>query len=53
MFTIGAIFWIIYIIGVVLGFYSGYKDRTTIPVSLWLLVLLFLLGVGTFGSPIK
>jgi len=52
--SIGIMFWIIFIIGLIFG---GYWNRTDLggwfAGSLFWWVLLFLLGVGTFGFPIR
>jgi len=50
MLTIGLLFWILYIIGFI---FHAYRQRAEIVDSLFWWVLIFLLGVGTFGSPIK
>lgn len=44
-------FWVIFVIGVV--FHVIWRDRYYFVTSLWIVVLLFLLGLGEFGSPIK
>jgi hypothetical protein len=52
--TISLLFWILFIVGFVLG---GYRNRDGFGVwlgdSLFWWVLIFLLGIGTFGWPIK
>jgi hypothetical protein len=50
MITVGLLFWLLYIIGLV---FHGYRDRLAIVDSLFWWVLIFLLGVGVFGFPIK
>ena len=54
MFTIGMVFWLLYIIGFIFG---GFRNRDGIGIwlgdSLFWWVLIFLLGIGVFGSPIK
>ena len=50
MLTIGLLFWILFIVGLV---FHIYRDRAGIVDSLFWWVLIFLLGVGTFGFPIK
>ena len=51
---IGLLFWILFIIGFIFG---GYRGRAAIGEwfadSLFWWVLVFLLGIGTFGFPIK
>lgn len=51
--TLAIWFWVIYIIGIILGAYYGYRDRSALPTSIWLLVLLFIIGLAEFGSPVK
>lgn len=46
-------FWIIFVLGVLFAGYNGYRDRASIPNSVWVIVLLFLIGLQVFGSPIK
>lgn len=54
MFTIGAIFWILYIVGLVVFGVGYYRDRSqSIINSLFWWVLIALLGFGAFGSPVK
>ena len=52
--TIGFLFWILFIVGFV---FSGYRNRDVfgsyLGDTLFFWVLVFLLGVGTFGWPIK
>lgn len=51
---IALLFWILFIIGLVFG---GYRQRTAIGTwfadSLFWWILIFLLGIGVFGFPIK
>lgn len=51
--TIGLLFWILYIVGFVFFGYRNYQNREAIFDSLFWWILIFLLGVGTFGFPIK
>jgi len=51
--TIAMLYWVIFIVGVIFGAYRGYSTREFPFENLFILVLLFLLGLGTFGSPIK
>jgi hypothetical protein len=56
--TIGFIYWLLIIIGLIIGaFYRVWPAQAGVllyPVGgLYLLVLLVLLGIGTFGWPIR
>jgi hypothetical protein len=52
--TIAILFWILFIVGLIFG---GYSNRDNIggwaTNSLLFWILLFLLGIGIFGGPIK
>ena len=52
--TIAMLFWVIFIVGFIFG---GYRQRATLgdwfADSLFWWVLIVLLGIGVFGSPIK
>jgi len=50
MLSIGLIFWILYIVGFI--FYAV-RDREAIVNSAFWWVLFLLLGIGTFGWPIR
>ena len=52
MLTIGLLFWILFIVGFI---FYGYRNYTTPAFvdSLFWWVLIFLLGIGVFGFPIK
>lgn len=51
---VGLVFWILFIVGLVVFGFGVYQDRTSFaPTSLFWWVLIFLLGIGTFGFPIK
>ncbi len=51
--SIGLLFWILYIVGLVVFGFDIYRSRVFAPTSLFWWVLIFLLGVGTFGFPIR
>lgn len=52
MLTVGLLFWLLYIIGFL---FHAWRDRATLwdGPSLFWWVLIGLLGIGTFGWPIK
>lgn len=54
MFTLGAIFWILYLVGFI---FTGYRNRAGFGEwfmdSLLFWVLIGLLGLGAFGGPVK
>lgn len=52
MLTVGLLFWILYIVGLVV-FGIGLKTRPFVYSDLFWWVLIFLLGCGTFGFPVK
>jgi hypothetical protein len=52
--TIGVLFWVLYIVGLIFFGLGVYRDRGVLgltPLFWW--VLIFLLGVGEFGWPLK
>lgn len=51
MLTIGLLFWLLYIIGFLFGIYREREALLGTPLFWWVLILL--LGIGTFGWPIK
>lgn len=54
--TIGMLFWLLMILSLVFGFWWGYREpgsRFGSGMSLFLWVLLFLLGWKVFGFPIQ
>lgn len=52
--SIGLLFWILYIVGLIFFGVGIYRDRPSFNVSgLFWWVLIFLLGIGVFGFPIK
>ena len=56
--TLAVWFWILMVIWLVFGFWSGYVPGQPYPVRNWggnilLFVLFALLGMATFGGPIK
>lgn len=51
--TIGLLFWILYIVGVVFYGVGVVRSREYDIPSVLFYVLIFLLGWGTFGAPIK
>lgn len=53
--TIGFIFWLIFLIALILGCVPAWRNdsRFVWGSGLLLAVLLFLLGVGVFGWPIR
>jgi hypothetical protein len=59
MLTIGLLFWILYIIGFIFGWVINWPQIGTptgwrpLGYNLLLWVLLFLLGWGTFGWPVR
>lgn len=48
--TLAVLFWVIYIVAII---FHGYRVRGAFLDSLVFWVLIALLGIGTFGSPIK
>lgn len=50
---IGVVFWILFIVGLVVFGWDSYRTRLFAPTSLFWWVLIFLLGCGTFGFPVK
>lgn len=53
MLSIGMIFWILFIVGLVFYSVGVFRTREFDAPSLFWWVLIFLLGIGTFGSPVK
>lgn len=53
--SVGAWFWVIYVIFVLMGVFDNRSDwkGPNARGSLVLWILIFLLGVGTFGWPLK
>lgn len=50
--SVGLVFWILFIVGLVFFGYRNYENRGVIVDSLFWWILIFLLGVGAFGFPI-
>lgn len=46
-------FWIIYVVGVLFYGYLGFRNRETWYTPVFIMVLIFILGWGQFGSPLK
>lgn len=51
--TVGLLFWILFIVGLIFYGYRNYADRGAIVDSLFWWILIFLLGIGVFGFPVK
>jgi hypothetical protein len=56
--TLGLLFWVLYIVSLVFGFWSGYTTGQPFPFKSWgggflLFVLVGLLGWAVFGAPVK
>jgi hypothetical protein len=51
--TIGLLFWILYIVGLVFYGFGLARSRDFDAPSMFWWVLIALLGVGVFGGPIK
>lgn len=51
--SIGLLFWILYIVGLVFFGIGWYRSGEFSVPSIFWWVLIALLGVGTFGGPIK
>ena len=51
--SIGFLFWILFILGVGLYIFGFYSTSKWDVFSIFLLVQVFLLGWGVFGSPIR
>ncbi len=46
-------FWIVFVIGVLLGGYEGYCSKPALPRNIFVLALFFFLGWAVFGAPIR
>ena len=51
--TIALLFWILYIVGLIFFGIDAFRTREWSVPSILFWVLIALLGVGTFGGPIK
>ncbi len=51
--SLAFLFWIAYVIGLILYLSRNYNDRVYITNNFMYWILILLLGIGTFGSPIK
>lgn len=51
--SIGIVFWILFIVGLVFYGFRNYADRNVLINGLFFWIMIFLLGCGVFGFPVK